>query len=316
VDRLDAMKVFIVTLDEGSLAGAARALRRSPASITRAIGYLETHVGSPLLHRTTRAMRLSPVGERYAAACRRIIADLEEAELHAAGERSAPHGILTLSAPPICGEEILLPIVNSFLRAYPSVSMRLLLVDRHVSLIDEGVDVALRLGALPDSSLVAVKVGGEIRRVVAAAPRYLCQHPRIDKPADLAKHQIIAVTHFGMDSWSFPPASGSAVSRTVNFTPRLLASSVRAAVSSAVDGLGVTRLYAYHLAERVRDRQLQIVLADAEPPPMPAHLVVQPARTAVPKVRAFVDFAVPRLRAEFTRLAAEAGRLESFGAAA
>lgn len=316
MDRLDAMKVFIVALDEGSLAGAARALRRSPAAITRAIAYLEGHVGSPLLHRTTRAMRLSATGERYATACRHIIADLEEAELLAAGERSTPHGLLTLSAPPISGEEILHPIVNGFLRAYPSVSVRLLLMDRHVSLIDEGVDLALRLGPLPDSSLVAVKVGGEVRRVVAAAPRYLCQHPRIDKPADLAKHQIIAMTHFGLDSWTFPPAPGSAVSRTVNFTPRLVANSVRAAVSSAADGLGVTRLYAYHLAERVRDRELQIVLAHAEPPPMPAHLIAPPTRISAPKVRAFVDFAVPRLRAEFTRLAAEAQQLDTVGAAA
>jgi DNA-binding transcriptional LysR family regulator len=316
MDRLDAMKVFVVALDEGSLAGAGRALKRSPAAISRAISFLENHVGAPLLHRTTRVMRLSIVGERYAVACRRILADLEEAELLALGERSAPRGVLTISAPPIGGEEVLQPIVDDFLKAYPSVSVRMLLLDRNVSLIDEGIDLTLRVGNLPDSSLIAVKVGGDIRRVVAASPRYLSQHPRIEKPADLAKHQIIAMANFGLDSWVFPAAPGSAAPRTVNFTPRIVVNSVRAALASAVNGLGVTRLYSYHLAENVRAGELQILLTDAEPASQPVHLLAQPTRTAAPKVRAFLDFAVPRLRAEFGRLAAEARALETTAAAA
>ena len=311
MDRLDAMKVFVVALDEGSLAGAGRALKRSPAAISRAIAFLEAHVGAPLLHRTTRTMRLSPEGERYAVACRRILADLEEAELHAAGERSTPRGVLTLSGPPIAGEEILRPIVDAFLRAYPTVSVRMLFLDRHVNLLDEGVDVALRVANLPDSALVAIKVGADVRRVVAAAPRYLAENPRIEEPADLAKHQIVAMHNFGLDSWTFPPAPGSAVSRTVQFAPRIVVNSVRAALASAVEGLGVTRLYSYHLADRVRDGSLQIVLAHAEHEPLPVHLVTQPFHLTAPKVRAFVDFAAPRLRAEFSRLAREAGQMET-----
>ena len=311
MDRLDAMKVFVVAVDEGSLAAAGRALKRSPAAISRAIAALEDHVGAPLLHRTTRAMRLSEAGERYVAACRRILTELEDADLQAGGEQSAPRGVLTLSAPPIAGEEVLRPIVDAFLASHPAISVRMLLLDRHVNLVDEGVDVALRVGDLPDSSLVAIKVGADVRRVVAAAPRYLAAHPRIEEPGDLAKHQIVAMANFGLDSWTFPPAPGSVASLTVGFTPRLLVNTVRAAVASAVAGLGVTRLYSYHLADRVRDGELQIVLAHAEHRPQPVHLVAQPFRTTAPKVRAFLDFAAPRLKAEFARLAREAGLMEA-----
>lgn len=303
------MKVFVAALDEGSLAGAARRLKRSPAAVGRAITFLEAHVGVPLLHRTTRVMRLSLAGERYAVACRRILADLEEAELQAVDERTAPRGILTLSAPPVAGEEILQPIVDAFLAEHRDVSVRTLLADRAVNLVEEGVDVALRMGALPDSSLVALKVGADVRRVVAASPAYLAVRAPIEKPGDLAGHQIVAMANFGLDSWVFPPAPGSSMSRTVGFSPRIVVNSVRAALASACRGMGVTRLYSYHVADMVRDRKLEIVLQDAEPPPAPVHLLVQPARTAVPKVRAFLDFAAPRLRAEFARLAAEARQM-------
>lgn len=309
MDRLEAMKVFVVTVDEGSFAGAARVLMRSSSAVSRAIASLEAHVGGPLFHRTTRSMRLSPAGERYAQACRRILAELEEAELFVADERAAPQGVLTISAPPIGGEEVLRPIVDSFLKAFPAVSVRLQLVDRHVNLVDEGVDLALRVGDLPDSSLVAVKVGGDVRRVIAAAPAYLAHHPPLATPADLAGHDIVAMANYGVDRWIFPPAPGQATTRVVTFTPRILVNSVRAAVASAVEGLGVTRLYSYHLAEHVRSGRLQIVLADAEPPPLPVHLLVQPTRMPAPKVRRFMDFAVPRLRSEFGRLAGEAQSL-------
>jgi DNA-binding transcriptional LysR family regulator len=309
MDRLEAMKVFVIAVDEGSFAGAGRALKRSASAISRAISFLEAHVGAPLFHRTTRSMRLSPAGERYAASCRRILAELEEAELFVADARAAPQGVLTISAPPIGGEEVLRPIVDAFLKAHPAVTVRLQLVDRSVNLVDEGVDLALRVGDLPDSSLVAVKVGGEVRRVIAGAPAYLAERPPIVTPSDLEAHDIVAMGNFGVDRWTFPPAPGSTATRTVTFTPRLLVNSVRAAVGSAVEGLGLTRLYSYHLAAEVQAGRLRIVLADAEPPPQPAHLLVQPTRMPVPKVRAFMDFAAPRLRTEFGRLAAEARSL-------
>jgi DNA-binding transcriptional LysR family regulator len=309
MDRLGAMKVFVVAVDAGSFAAAGRELRRSPSAISRAIALLEDHVGAELFQRTTRSMRLTAAGERYAVACRRILTELEEAELFVSDARAAPQGVLTISAPPIAGEAVLQPIVDAFLAAHPGVSAHMQLVDRHVNLVDEGVDVAVRVGDLPDSSMVAVKVGGEIRRVVAAAPAYLAQRPPIAAPGDLADHDIVAIVNFGTDRWLFPPAPGSGATRVVTFTPRILVNTVRAAVASAVAGMGVVRLYSYHVAEEVRERRLQIVLADAEYPPQPVHLLVQPSRMPAPKVRAFLDFAAPRLRAEFGRLAAEARRL-------
>jgi DNA-binding transcriptional LysR family regulator len=303
MDRLDAMRVFTVAIDEGSLAGAARALQRSPAAVSRAISFLEAHLGSPLLHRTTRAMRPSPVGERYSATCRRVLADLDEAASLAAGEGATPQGVLTLSAPAVCGEEILQPIVNGFLGAYPAVAVRLLLLDRLVNLVEEGVDLALRIGNLPDSAQVAVKVGSGIRRVVVAAPRYLDQHPPIDEPHDLVGHQIIALAALGADSWTFPPAPGSPAARVAPFTARITVNSARAALASAAQGLGLTRVDACDLAQWQRGGELRIVLADAEPSPQPVHLVAPAARLQAPKVRAFVDYAVPRLRDAFGRVA-------------
>jgi DNA-binding transcriptional LysR family regulator len=293
MDRIDAMKVFVAALDEGSLAAAGRKLGKSPAAVSRAIAFLEDHVGAPLLHRTTRSIRLSEAGERYAAVCRRILIDLEEAEISVAGERSAPRGTLTLTSPVVAGEVLLQPILDAFMDEYPAVSARLYLLDRPVNLIDEGIDVALRIAHLPDSTMMATKIG-EVRRVVAASPRYLANHPRIEEPADLARHQIIAMTHFGLDSWSFP-------TKTVHFSPRFVVNSIRGAIASAVEGRGITRMSSYHVAEEVNDGRLEIILKTEEPPPVPVHLIAPQGRLAVPKVRAFFDFAVPKLRSHFAR---------------
>jgi DNA-binding transcriptional LysR family regulator len=218
--------------------------------------------------------------------------------------------MLTITAPPISGEEILRPIIGAYLDAFPAVSVNLLLLDRHSNLVEEGIDVALRVAELPDSSMVAVRVGGDVKRVVVAAPRYLAAHPRIVEPADLAKHHIVTTTHFGQDSWVFPPAPGSSIARSVQLKPRLVVNSVRAALAAAVAGQGVTRLYTYHVAERVQDGSLKILLRHAEPAAMPVHLVTPQGRLSVPKVRAFMDFAAPRLRAEFAQLSAEADTLK------
>jgi len=305
MDRLDAMKIFVAALDEGSLAGASRKTGRSAAAVSRAIAYLEAHVGVPLLHRTTRSIKLSEAGERYAAACRKVLMDLEEADRSAAGERSVPRGTLTITSTMFIGVEILRPIVDAFMQEYPTVNVRLYLLERPVNLIDEGMDLALRVTPLADSSLVAHRIG-EARRVIVASPRYLATHPRIAEPADLSKHQIIAMAHLGQDSWTFPPLEGSSVPRSVSFTPRLVVNNVRGAVASAVDGHGVTRLLAYHVAPEIKQGLLRILLADEEPAPLPVNIVTPYGRLAVPKVRAFVDFAVPRLRARFATLAKEA----------
>lgn len=301
MDRIEAMKIFIAALDEGSLAGASRRTGRSPAAVSRAVAALEAHVGVPLLHRTTRSIKLSEAGERYAAACRRVLADLEEADRQAAGERSVPRGTLTITSTVFVGVELLRPVVDAFIDEYPTVNVRMHLLERPVNLIDEGMDLALRISHLADSTLVAQRVG-EARRVVVASPRYLSTHPRITEPADLARHQVIAMAHMGLDAWSFPPQEGSSIARSVSFTPRLVVNNVRAAIASAVEGHGVVRLLSYHVAPEIDRGELQVVLEDSEPAPLPVHLVSPYGRLAVPKVRAFVDFALPRLRASFARL--------------
>ena len=307
MDRIDAMKVFVAALDEGSLAGAGRKLGKSPAAVSRAIAFLEHLVGADLLHRTTRSIKLSEAGERYALACRRILIDLEEADMAAAGEHAAPRGTLTVTAPVAAGEDLIRPILDAFMDQYPDVSVRLHLLDRPANLIDEGIDVALRLAHLADSTLVAIRVG-EVRRVVAAAPSYLARHPPITEPGDLSAHRVIAMTHFGLDTWTFPAPQGSSVPRSVALTPRLVVNSIRAAVASAVEGHGVTRMFSYHVAREVRSGQLAILLGDDEFPALPVHLVSPFGRLSVPKVRAFVDFAVPRLRPAFAELASSTKR--------
>jgi DNA-binding transcriptional LysR family regulator len=304
------MKVFIASLDEGGLRKAGRKLGRSPAAISRALAFLEGHVGVTLLHRTRRSFKLSEAGERYAIVCRRVISDLEEAELVAAGERSAPRGTLTITAPVAAGEDVLRSVLDAFMDAYPTVSVRLLLLDRPVSLIDEGVDIALRISHLTDSTHVAIRLG-DVRRVVAASPRYLSTHPKIEEPGDLAKHKIIAMTHFGSESWTFPPANGGLIPRSVQFSPRFVVNSVRSAIASAVEGRGVTRLFSYHIAEQLSQGKLEILLARDEPLPVPVHLISPQGRLVVPKVRAFADFAVPRLKAHFHKLAGEGTKQQS-----
>ncbi len=302
MDRIEAMKVFVAALDEGSLAGAGRKLGKSPAAVSRALAFLEAHVGADLLHRTTRSIKLSEAGERYAVVCRRILIDLDEADAIAAGEHSAPRGTLTVTAPVAAGEDLMRPILDAFMDQYPDVSVRLHLLDRPANLIDEGIDVALRLAHLSDSTLVAIRVG-EVRRVVAAAPSYLALHPAIKEPGDLVQHRIIAMTHFGLDAWPFPPRLGSTIARSVALTPRFIVNSIRAAVASAVEGHGVTRMFSYHVAREVSSGALEILLSGDEFPALPVHLVSPYGRLTVPKVRAFVDFAVPRLRPAFAQLA-------------
>jgi len=307
MDRLDAMKVFVVAVDEGSLAAAARKLRRSPAAVSRAIVFLERRAGSKLLYRTTRSIKLSEEGERYVASCRRVLAELEEADDVLSGGRSMPRGTLSLTAGTFSGEMLLLPVVEAFMDAYPTVCVRLMLHERHANLIEEGIDLALRIGELADSSMIAIRIG-EARRVVVAAPSYLKSHPPIAEPSDLAGHQMIAMDHI-RSSWTFSPTSGSSDPRTVQFAPRLVCNSVRAVVASAVAGRGVARVLSYHVAEHVRRGELEIVLAGREPLPLPIHLLSPHGRPSVPRVHAFVDFALPRLKSHCARLNSHCARL-------
>ena len=302
MDRIDAIKALIASVDEGSLAKAAKRLGRSPAALTRTIAFLEQDVGVELLHRTTRTLRLSEAGERYAAACRRILADWEEANLAAAGTHAAPRGLLTITAPVLFGTRILRPVLDAFLAQYPAVQARYLLLDRPVSLTEEGIDVALRIAHLTDSSLIATRVG-EVRRVVAAAPDYLAGKSPIDTPADLALHTCISHSELGQgDVWTFPPGPGATAHRHIRITPRLSVNTIESTVRSAADGRGVVRVLSYQIEEEVRDGRLQIVLQDAEPDPLPVYLLAPEGRLSLPKVRSFVDFAATRLKVRMQAL--------------
>lgn len=299
MDRLEAMRVFVAALDQGSLAAAGRRLRRSPAAVTRAIAALEAHVGVKLLHRTTRAITLTEAGERYAASCRRVLTDLDEADMQAAGERTAPRGLLTVTAPLIAGARILRPILDAFLDGQPAVQARLLLLDRVVNLVDEGVDAALRIAHLPDSSQVAIKVGA-VRWVVCAAPDYLARSKPITQPADIASHNAIALGQLlPGDVWMFYGKDAAAKPRPVRITSRLSVNTIEAALGSVIEGHGIARVLSYQVQQELRDGRLIRILQDFEPPPLPVHIVAPEGRLAVAKVRAFVDFAVPRLKTAF-----------------
>ena len=304
MDRIDAMQVFVTALDEGGLAAAGRRLGRSPAAATRAIHFLEAHLGTRLLHRTTRAITPTEAGARYAATCRQVLADLAEADLHAAGDRAAPRCVLTLTAPVVSGTRILRPILDGFLDQHPAVQARLLLLDRPVHLVDEGIDVALRIAHLPDSSLVAVRLG-DVRRVVCAAPAYLARKPAPVTLDDLAGHECVSFAQAGEgEVWNFPPAGDGKPARPVRVKPRLTVNTIEGAIGSALEGHGITRVYSYQVERELRDGRLVLLLQDFEPPQLPVHLIAPEGRLAIAKVRAFVDYAAPRLRAAFQRIAA------------
>lgn len=296
IDRLDSMRVFVTALNEGSLARAAQRLRRSPAAATRAVAALEAHVGSALLHRTTRRLQLTEAGERYAAVCRRVLAELDEADRSAAGEAAEPQGVLTVTAPVMFGTRVLRPIVGEFLQRYPKVQLRYLLLNRLTNLVDEGIDVGLRIAALQDSSLIALRIG-EVRKLLCASPAYLARRPAPATISELADHDCIAIEPTSPeDIWSFPPLPGRKMARTVRIRPRMMVNYDEVAVDAAVGGEGIVRVFSYKVQEEVRDGRLVVLLPADEPRAVPVHLVAAESRLGVPKVRAFMDFAGRRLR--------------------
>lgn len=293
MDRLDALKALVVMVDTGSLAGAARRVGRSPAAMTRTLAALEAQAGARLFERTTRRLRLTETGARYVHVARRVLAEAD-ALANLAQADTGPAGSLTLTAPRAAGAEILRPVLHAFLDEHPVIQARLLLLDRVTNLVEEGFDAALRLAHLPDSSLVVVKVGS-VRRVVCATPAYLAAHRPIKKPVDLGAHDVIALAETAQETaWSF--AGG----RTVRLRPRLSVNSIAGARASAIEGRGVARLLSYQIADDVRAGRLAVLLENFEPIPLPAHIVAPRDRLLLPKTRALIDFAVPRLKAAFT----------------
>lgn len=289
------MRLFVAVADAEGFAPAARKLGVSAPAATRAVAALEARVGSKLLHRTTRQVRLTDTGRRYVADCRRILGEIEEAEASAAGSHGAAAGPLGVTAPAMFGRLYVAPIVLDFARRNPAVAPRLYLADRLVDMIDEGYDVAVRIAHLQDSSLTAIRVG-QMRRVVCAAPAFLKRQGTPRSPAEAAKFDSIAFAPIGSPrEWSFQ--AGARVT-TVRPTVRFVANTAEVAVAAAVAGHGLTSVLRYQVAAELEAGTLKIVLADHELPPVPVQVVHREGRRANARVRGFVDLAVERLRAE------------------
>ncbi|MCK6454407.1 MAG: LysR family transcriptional regulator, partial [Alphaproteobacteria bacterium] len=291
------MRVFVAVAEAGGFAAAARRLGLSPPAATRAVAALEARVGARLLHRTTRIVRLTEAGSRFMADAKRILAELDEAEASAAGAHAEPRGLLTVTAPVMFGARHVAPVLLEFLARHPRVTARTLLADRVVDLLEEGIDVAVRIAHLPDSSLSALRVGS-VRRVVCATPAYLARRGVPRRPADLARHEAIAfAAASGAPNWSFHAAGKT---ETVTPPAQLVVNTAEVAIAAALAGRGVTRVLSYQAAPDVAAGRLKIVLAAYEPPPIPIHVVHAEGRHANARVRAFVDFAAARLRADKT----------------
>ena len=293
MDRLDGIALFAEVADRRSFAQAARRLGRSPAAVTRAIGELEARLGVRLLNRTTRAVSLTEAGERFLAGARRVLADVDEIERAAAGEGAAPRGELRLTAPILFGRLHVTPIVTEFLARFLDVSVALTLLDRPVDLVEEGLDAAVRIGALAESSAVATRVGA-VRRIVVAAPDYLARHGTPRLPAGLAAHAIIAFSAISSaERWAFEDRTGET---SVAVKPRLVVTTAEAAVDTARGGFGITRVLSYQAADDIARGALRRLLRAYEGDDIPIHLLYPGSRHPPPKLRAFLDFAKPRLR--------------------
>jgi len=295
MDRLQAMTTFVAVVDSGGFASAARKLNLSPPVVTRAVAELEERLGLRLLTRTTRVVRVTDAGARFADDCRRILGDIEEAETAATGTHTAPRGTLTLTAPVLFGHLYVTPILVNYLQRFPEVDAQCLFLDRVVNVVEEGIDVAVRIGELPDSSLQATRVG-RVRRVLVAAPAYLKAHGMPQRPEALADHTIVSASGVTpLPEWRFNDGGKPLLQR---LHARMRSTSNDSAIAAAVAGLGVTRLLSYQVAAHLKTGALQIVLENFEAAPLPVHVVHHEGRRATQKVRSFIDLAVETLRAD------------------
>lgn len=291
MDRWQAMRIFVRVAETESFAEAARHLHMSAPAITRAVAALEELVGARLFVRTTRSVKLTDAGARYFEDCRRILSDIAEAEASAAGASARPSGTLTVTAPALFGHMYVLPVVLEYVDAHASVTARTFFIDRPVNMIEEGIDVAVRIGHLADSGFTAIPVGS-VRRVLCGSPDYFAKHGIPRTPAELREHRIAAST----SAWSSPEWR-FAQDQRVTVHPALQTNSNEAAIEAATAGWGMTRVLNYQIGPALLEGKLQIVLGDYEEPVLPIHVLYPEGRHASAKVRAFVDLAVERLRA-------------------
>lgn len=298
-DRLDTMTILIACLDAGSLSAGARRLGIPLATVSRRVADLEARIGTRLVHRSARGLTPTDAGEGYVAACRRILEDVDEAERIAAGEFTVPSGLLTLAAPIVFGRMHVVPVVSAFLKTYPQIDVRLDQADSLVNLHEEHIDVAVRIGHLPDSGLRARRVG-DVRWVCCASKAYLAEHGRPASAQELTQHDCVSFAgHMAAGKWRFGPRHSE---RQVLVRTRMVVNTAEAAIDAAAAGVGVARVLSYQVAEAVGTGRLELILRDEEPDPLPVNILY--GGGLVPrKVRAFVDFAGPPLETALTRLA-------------
>ncbi|RWC28994.1 MAG: LysR family transcriptional regulator [Mesorhizobium sp.] len=299
MDRFEAMSLFVAAVEAGSLSAASRRFGLPLATVSRKISDLERHLNTRLLNRSTRRLTPTDAGQAYLAACRRILDDVGEAERTAAGEYSAPTGELAITAPVVFGRLHVLPVVTGFLAAYPDVDIRLTLADRITQLVEDHFDLAIRIGQLPDSSLVAIGVGA-IRRVVCASPAYLAEHGTPATPQDLKTHSCITFEGLASAStWSFTKGKAEI---PVRVRSRLQVNTAEAAIDAAIAGVGLTKVLSYQIEAALRSGTLRVLLEEFEPAPWPVSLVHAGHGLLPVKLRAFLDFAAPRLKERLARL--------------
>lgn len=283
MDRLDELQVFLAIIEAGSMAAAAHKLRRSPSAVTRILATLEERVGVRLFERSTRRLTATSEGQRLAEQARRLLGDYELAIRE--HQDAPPRGLLRITAPTVFGSRHVAPVVTKFLMRHPEIQVELVLGDRNLDLIDSGIDLALRIGPLDSSGLVARKLG-EVRRVTVASPAYLAARGTPGSPDELAGHELIlGTTVNGMAQWRYRH-------EVVRFTPRLQVNDVEGVLNAARAGFGIARALSYQAAPDLEAGSLRLLLREYEPAPMPVHLVFPSARHMAPRLRAFVDFAV------------------------
>ena len=300
MDRLDAMHVMLTAVECGSLSKASRKLGQPLATVSRKVSELESHLKAVLLIRSSKGLELTPAGRTYVMSARTILEQLTEAERSAAGEYTAPKGDLVVTAPTMFGRLHVLPVVIAFLKAFPEVSVELILTDRVTHFIDDQVDVALRIAHLPDSSLIATRLG-TVRRVTCASPMYLASHAVPAVPQDLADHDVISFESVSTPTtWRYW-SDGNELA--IPLTTRFSVNTIDAAIDAGLAGAGVVRAVSYQVAGHVHDDLLRLLLEAYEPIPRPVSLVYDKQKRLPLKLRAFVDFVVPRLRDRLTTAA-------------
>jgi len=300
MDRLEAMSIVLLTIEKGSLTAAAKVLNMPLPTVSRKVTELEEYLGTKLLHRSTRKLTLTDAGQAYVESVKRVMEDIEEIERAAAGEYTTPRGELVLTAPVLFGHMYILPIVTDFLAAYPEINVRLVLSDRNLHLYDDHVDMAVRIGTLPDSNMIATRVGA-MDTLVCASPDLLAAHGKPKHPRDLEKLPCVVFAGPSTATWRFrDPATKRDFS--VNIIPRLSVTTAEAAVQAALRRTGLTRVYRYHCDAALRAGELVHVLPKFDVESIPVSLVHGERGLLPLKMRVFLDFAVDRLRSAMSEL--------------